>query len=63
MNKRLKHILKGVGSVMDIFPATDYSRFVPKESASERMRGHWERTGQHIKGAIDRFAHEQEKKK
>lgn len=63
MIKQLKHILKGVGSVMDIAPCADYSRFIPKESANERMRKHWERTGQHIKHAIDRFAHEQEKTK
>lgn len=63
MTKQLKHILKDVGSMMDIAPSTDYSRFVPKETAEERMRGHWERVGQHINIAINRFADEQEKQK
>ncbi len=63
MTKRLKYIIKGVGSVMDIAPSTDYSRFVPKETAGERMQGHWERVGQHINIAINRFADEQEKQK
>jgi hypothetical protein len=63
MNHKVKNILKGVGSVMDIMPSTDYSRFVPKETASERMQGHWARAGQHLQRAIDRFAYEQEKKK
>jgi len=62
MTKQLKHILKGVGSIMDISPATDYSRFVPKESASERMKDTWVRTGQQIKSAINQFADEQKEK-
>ena len=63
MTKQLKNILKGVGSVMNISPRNDYRRFIPKESAGERMKGHWERTGHHIKRAIDRFAHEQKEQK
>lgn len=63
MTEHIKHILKGVGSVMDIAPFSDYSHFIPKETPSERMRGHWERTGSYLKCAIERFADEQEKKK
>ena len=62
MTKNIKHILKGVGSVMDIAPSSDYSHFIPKETPSERMRGHWERTGNHLTRAVKRFADEQEKK-
>lgn len=62
MTKQIKHILKGVGSVMDVSPATDYSRFIPQENASERMKDIWVRTGQQIKLAIDQFADEQKQK-
>ena len=63
MTENIKHILKGIGSVMDIAPSSDYSHFIPKETPSERMRGHWERTGNHLARAIESFADEQEKKK
>ena len=63
MTNRIQHILKGVGSVMDITPSTDYSRFVPNETPAERMYGHWNRTGNHIKKAVKRFTNEQKDKK
>jgi hypothetical protein len=63
MTKQFQNILKGIGSVMDIAPSTDYTRFVPKKTATERMQEHWQRTGWHIQQAIDHFAHEQEEKK
>lgn len=62
MTDNIKYILKGVGSVMDIAPSADYSHFIPKKTPSERMRGHWERTGNYLARAIERFADEQEKK-
>jgi hypothetical protein len=63
MNKHLQNILKGIGSVMDVAPSTDYNRFVSKEGGAERMRGHWVRTGKHIQCAMNRFADEQKTKK
>lgn len=63
MTKRLKSIIKGVGSVMDISPNVDYGRFVTRQSPADKMRGHWGRTGESIKRATDRFAHEQKIKK
>lgn len=61
MTRQIKHILKGVGSVLDIAPSTNYSRFVPKEPLDKRMQGHWKRTGRHLQHAINRFADEKEK--
>jgi hypothetical protein len=60
MTESLKNLLEGAGSVMNVFPASDYLRYVPTETAEERMRGHWERTGEHLKKAMNRFADEQQ---
>ena len=63
MTKRFKLILKGVGSVMDIYPSLDYRQFVPGESPQERTREHLVRIGAHLKNAVNRFANEQQKEK
>lgn len=55
MKKRFRTVLLGAGSVMSIFPATSYSAYVPKESAEQRMRDHWEAAGNHIKTATKEF--------
>ena len=62
MTKHFQNILKGIGSVMDIAPCNDYGRFVPTENIQKRMQGHWERTGNTIKAAAERFTHEQKEK-
>jgi len=53
------HILRGIGSVINISPSTDYSRFVPKQTSNERIRDSWEKTGQRIKTAMKRFDNDQ----
>lgn len=63
MRKNFENLMKGIGSVMDIMPYTDYKSLVPKMTARERMQRHWERTGRHLQRAINRFDYEQENKK
>lgn len=63
MTKKIKNILRGAGSVMDIAPATNYNQFVPEKNIAKRMEGHWVRTGKNIQKAIDRFANDQKIKK
>ena len=63
MNKKSLNIISGVASVLSIFPATDYSRFVPQRNAELRMRSHWVRTGNFIQNATSRYANEQTDKK
>ncbi len=62
MTKQLKQILRGVGSVMDICPSSDYTQFIPRESKQERMQGHFVRVGEHLTIAAKRFANEQSNK-
>jgi len=62
MNKRVKYILKGSGSIINIAPASDYRRFLSKKSASERISNHWIRTGRYIHNSIKRYSNEQKEK-
>ena len=62
MNKRIKHILKGSGSIINIAPASNYRRFVSKESASKRISNHWMLTGRYIDNSIKRYSDEQKEK-
>ena len=53
------HILRSIGSVVNISPRTDYARFVPRQTSNERIEQSWEKTGQRIKTAMKRFEDEQ----
>jgi hypothetical protein len=39
--EKIQNILRGMGSFVDICPAADYRRFVPRKAGPERMRGHF----------------------
>jgi len=60
MRQNFENLMKGIGSVMNIMPYTDYSRFVPKMTAKQRMQRHWERTGVRLQRAFNRFSTEDE---
>jgi hypothetical protein len=53
-------MIKGVGSVVDIMPSTDYLRFVPKGTPEERMRATWQRVGNSIRNAMGHYTYEQQ---
>lgn len=63
MMGKLKNILDGLGNVMDVFPPPDYGRYIPAQTAEERMRAHWARTGKHLEKSMDRFSYEQQEAK
>lgn len=54
MTKTLRTVLASIGSVLDIAPRADYGCFVPRETPEERMRGHWQRSGDSIRRAMQR---------
>lgn len=43
------------GSMLDIFPVTNYEQFVPDEDATARMRSYWNETGYHVKNALGKY--------
>ena len=48
--KLSKKFLKGVGSVMDIYPNKSYfvKSYVTDKTTTDRLRGDWEKVGQTI---------------
>ena len=60
MKRLTSNIIKGVGSVVNILPSNDYTRFVPKGTPEERMRATWQRVGNSLKKATGQYSHEQE---
>lgn len=61
MTKRqLKLFLRGMGSVLDIYPRTNFRRFIPRDSDAERLREDWRRVGEAFSAATLQWKHEQE---
>jgi len=61
MKESTRNILKGIGNILDIMPSpstSDYSRFIPKGTAEDRMRETWERVGGSIKWAMGQYSNE-----
>ncbi|SMN01967.1 hypothetical protein SPONL_281 [uncultured Candidatus Thioglobus sp.] len=63
MKSLAKNFLAGIGSLLAIFPSTNYAQFIPKQTATKRMRSHWENTGNYISSSTDRFGNEQSEQK
>lgn len=59
--RRMRALLRGAGSIMDIYPDPDrYARFVPAGTAEERLGEIWHRVGRYIHNAAGRVHHESE---
>lgn len=61
MNKKWKIFISGMGSILAIYPSTNYAEFMPKGNANDRIRSHWVRAGSHIQSSMNRFADDQKK--
>ncbi len=65
MNKstsRKKAIISGIGSLLAIFPSTNYDMYVPKKSDGDRIKSHWEQTGSHLRAAMGKYEQENKQK-
>jgi hypothetical protein len=60
MDKKYRNIISGVASLAEIYPTTDYARFVPERNLELRTRGHWVRVGNRINLTAKRFMNEQQ---
>lgn len=63
MTEKVRNMLRGAGSIMDIAPATNYRKYVPEKNISKRMEGHFTRVGKNIQTAMNRFSNDQKTKK
>lgn len=51
---RKKAFLRGMGSVMDIYPSEDiYERSIPKGTVEDRLGQIWSRVGDHVRFGIE----------
>lgn len=58
---RLQAVLRGAGSIMDVYPDPDrYLRLVPAGTAEERLGEVWHRVGTYIYDASEKVRHESE---
>lgn len=58
MKARTKNILRGIGSLMDIFPRSEFSRYISHKDSEERMSEHWQRVGDSFRRVMGDFQHE-----
>lgn len=59
MTEQVQQFLAGLGSVLDVAPVSDYERYVPKATPSERMASRWARVGNCLRRALERYEREQ----
>lgn len=50
-----QRLFKGIGSILNITPNVDFRGFIPKQTPTERMRGHFERVGKNLSRSMNRF--------
>ena len=57
MSKKTKKLgfLAGIGSVMDVLPATDYRSLIDSRSDAEKIGGDWATVGSYIRKAQERY--------
>ena len=59
MTDRMRAMLRGAGSIMDIYPdPSRYERFISPAPAEERIGDYWNRVGKRIRDAATRVRHE-----
>jgi len=55
MGEQIRVFIRGIGSVLDIAPANDYSEFIPKETAMVRLGQSFEKVGDDIRVAMKKI--------
>jgi hypothetical protein len=62
MNNRYKSLIAGFGSIIAIGPSNSYAEFIPNQDPKERMKSHWQDTGNHMRKALGKYHDEQKQK-
>ena len=52
-------VVLAAGSVMEVWPAHDYSAFMPSGSLQQRVAGHWVNVGERLREGINRAQSDQ----
>ena len=56
-------VLLAAGSVMEVWPAHDYSAFMPSGPLQQRVGDHWANVGARLRDGIKRAEHDQGREK
>ncbi len=59
MKPKIKTLLRGAGSLIDIFPRPEFRSRIARKNATERMSEHWQRVGESFRRVLADFPHEQ----
>lgn len=62
MSRVLKNIFHGMGSIMNIYPCTNYRRNFPQRTDTEALRQDWKMVGNDLKQAIKKVVNGKEGK-
>jgi len=41
MNKKKKQFIRGIGSIINVWPSTRYDEIIPKQSVEQRVQNSW----------------------
>ncbi len=63
MKKSVANILRGMGGILDIFPSSEYTQFISKDTDDEIMFAAWSQVGCDITQAASQFSHDKPPKK
>ena len=56
MTEKVRAMLRGVGSLLDIYPGPErFGELLLKGSAEDRLAEHWRRVGGHLRNAMDGY--------
>ena len=55
IGKIIKNILRGMGSIINIYPNTDYRRNLPQRTDSEALRQDWINVGRDLRKAMKKI--------
>ncbi|QEA40074.1 hypothetical protein FGL86_13965 [Pistricoccus aurantiacus] len=48
-------MLLAAGSVMEVWPDSDYAEYMPQQSTEQRLDEHWRHVGQYLSTAMKRY--------
>ena len=52
---KLFRTLRAAGSVMAIWPHSDYSQYIPQGTPQQRLARHWRHVGRQLERAVDTY--------
>lgn len=57
MRTKTQKIIRGIGSLIEIFPRPKFSRYITHKDSNDRMAEHWHHVGDSFRRVIIDFEH------